>query len=139
MIYGQFKVLESGFFNRISLDARTQFIEELLLTNLSGEPKKQQLVLASNGFVGLPPVNQSKLLYYLGMDNILDSKEAEIGRSRLLESLDIYPGNIKARFALFLLIFGNRPLRIARALARIVRKGISKPSNYPHSLPVGVP
>ncbi len=136
-IYAHFKILNADFFKCVSVNAQVEFLKNLLLSHLSGEAELQEEVINLEAFSGLDEIDRSSILYYLGMNNLLDENFPELGRFRLDQSLKLNPANIKTRLVIMLLIFGTDPIKWARSITRFFRAMINKAEIKTKSLPVG--
>lgn len=136
-IYAQFKVMNAQFFNRMAMAAQVEFLKRLLLYHLKGESELQKAVLDSKAFSRLDETDRARILYYLGMSNLLDEEYPELGRCRLDQSIKLNPINIKARIAIMLLAFGTKPIILVRNFSRALRSIAVKSENKSKSLPVG--
>lgn len=124
----RFKILNADFFPRLQVETRERFFYKLLLFQLEGDESARERTLNSARFVALPPAARARLLYYLGVSNIVTDGELMLGRSRLKEALHLMPGSLKYR-SILLLSYLGRPLLSSvitarRWLHRVGRKNV---------------
>jgi glycosyltransferase involved in cell wall biosynthesis len=122
------KVLNAEFFSRLRAETREQFLYKMLLFELEGDEATRESVLNSASFKELAPAERARLLYYLGVRNIVTDRELALGRSRLREAMHLRPKSLKYR-SILLLAYLGRPLlscviKARRWLNRIGRKHI---------------
>jgi len=125
---GRFKILYADFFPRLRVETRQQFFYKLLLFQLEGDEPARERALNSARFAELPPAVRARLLYYLGVRNIVTEGELVPGRSRLKETIRLMPGSPKYRSILLLSHLGRPLLSIVitarRWLNRVGRKDV---------------
>jgi len=113
----RFKILNADFFPRLRLETRERFFYGLLLSHLRGDELARKRALNSARFAELSPAARVRLLYYLGVSNIVDEGKLVLGRSRLKEAVRLMPGNPKYR-GILLLSYLCRPLLSGVIVAR---------------------
>jgi glycosyltransferase involved in cell wall biosynthesis len=137
LISNRFKVLESSFFTDLSLDARKTFFYSFLLNHLADDAERAREVIESSGFRSLPNLEQSQLLYYLGVASLVYHGRTRAGLERLKHSLLLNPYAFKPRLAIVLHwispVLLNWTIE-ARKRFRHLSKDDSRPTQ---SLPVG--
>lgn len=116
------KILNADFFPRLQTKTREQFFYKLLLYELEGYEQARESALNSEGFTGLLPAARARLLYYLGIRNIVTDSELALGRNRLKEAVHLMPQSPKYRTILLLSYLG-RPLLSTVITAR---RGLNK-------------
>ena len=123
------KLIEMPEFLELPITIRRHVFYITLVDLLRGNALKQGEVLQSVAFTSLPEPVQGDLLYYVGVDNILDGGQTAVGRERLERASKLAPGNSKIRLASTLSGAGRLPLalliRPRRALHRLLKPEVS--------------
>lgn len=123
------KILHADFFPSLRAETRERFLYKMLLYELDGDEQSRKSVLNSERFMELAPPVRARLLYYLGVRNIVTDRELLIGRNRLKEAVRLVPGDMQFRGVLLLSYLG-RPLlwviiTVRRWLYRVMRGQVS--------------
>jgi len=113
----RFKILNANFFPRLGVETRERFFYGLLRFHLEGDEPARERALNSARFMELPSAARARLLYYLGVSNIVDAGEVVLGRDRLKEAIRLMPKSPKYRGILLLSGLG-RPVLSAVIAAR---------------------
>jgi glycosyltransferase involved in cell wall biosynthesis len=125
------KVLYAPFFPDLPLWVRLEFIRQLLLIFLEGEPEAQSEVLGSNHFQSLPVGDRAHLFYLLGKSTIVQRYDGIRGREWLAEAVRLVPRR-RYRLALGLAHAQGIPLQVVTGLrSRLVPRRLDK-SLAPH-------
>jgi glycosyltransferase involved in cell wall biosynthesis len=113
----RFKILDADFFPFLRVETQEQFFYTLLLFQLQGDEPAREKALNSPRFADLPAEARARLLYYLGVSNIVTETELALGRGRLREAARLTPGSPKYQGILALSYLG-RPLLSGIVAAR---------------------
>lgn len=133
-IYRRMKILNSDWFDTLSLTTKQLFFLDLLTGALSDDIERQRQVLENEKFLALPASVRSFLWRSVGIDILQNDKNIEFARPCFQESLNLQPGSLKTRFLLwgtgmgrpFVLAF----IKIWRLLLQI-RKRFASPRHSP--------
>lgn len=111
-IYRRLKIMNSEWFNTLSLETRDLFFLDLLTDALSGDIERQQSVLISEQFSELSSAKRADLWRIVGIDVLKNDHNSDQAQSFFLKAQDINPNDLKTQFLLRLLRLG-RPLALA--------------------------
>ena len=125
------KVLEANFFSGLPLWTRREFLRQLLLTFFDGERDAQEEIVGSNHFQALPILDQTALLYYLGVETIVRHRDLVHGREWLRRAAQLAPLS-RSRLALALSYPRGIPLSWMISLRRRRMPSRSKRALAPH-------
>lgn len=106
-IYCRMKILNSSWFDSLSVHTRELFFLDLLTIALSGDIEKQQQILKGHQFIKLPSYIRSAILRMVSIDALQTNHSSEIVKQFLLESNQINPSDNKTRFLLGCLKIGH--------------------------------
>lgn len=118
----RFKILNADFFGHLRIEARELFFYRMLLFQLKGDEPAREKVLNSSQFKELPPIVRARLLYYLGVNNIVTDNELMLGRERLKQAIYLVPENRKYRGILLISYVGRPLLRGVIATRQLLNK-----------------
>jgi glycosyltransferase involved in cell wall biosynthesis len=94
------KILNSGYFPGLALETQRLFLYQLLVHDLRGSPEEQQAVLEHDQFQALPEDVKAALWYLVGIDNVIDGQQPDLGRVQLRTACRLAPANPKYTGAL---------------------------------------
>lgn len=125
-IYRRMKILNSEWFDRLSLNTKNLFFLDLLTSTLSGDIERQNLVLQSEQFSELPLSSRADLWRMVGIDMLQNSDDCEQAKSCFLKSRDLNPHDCKTHLLLWSLSLGKKPtltfINLWRSLLRFGHK-----------------
>lgn len=119
----RFKILNADFFPTLKVETQERFLYKLLLFQIQEDESARRSVLESPRFARLPAAVQARLLYYLGVSNIVAEGELTLGRERLREAARLAPGNPKYRGLLLLSYLGRSLVSGVIAARRGLQQG----------------
>lgn len=142
LVQGRMKILESDWFDTLSVGTRRAFLHNFLMGPLTGNIAQQRLVLHSAAFLHLPASDQAALLRLMASEYILEGKELIFADHCLQQSLVIWPSNRKAQVLLSLRRLHTptcrRVLFVWRGLTEAAKEvsliGRPKPKSLPSGL-----
>ncbi len=132
----RFKILYAEFFPGLPAETRERFFYMLLITQLRGDEPAREEALNSPQFAALEPATQARLLYYLGLNNIVNENARAVGRERLKAAVKLMPGLVRYRVAYLLAGFWPQALKVLFAFKR-KRSEQKGNSRSPVSSPIG--
>lgn len=106
-IYGRMKVLDSDWFDALSLGTKQLFFFNLLTGPLSGNAQGQRNIFENEKFINLPRDIRSFLWRSVGIDALQNNQDVDYARSCFQESLNIKSNGLKTRLLLSGLTFGS--------------------------------
>jgi glycosyltransferase involved in cell wall biosynthesis len=141
LVFGRMKVLNSDWFQELSVPTRQQFFYALLITLLDGQPTRQKAILESGQFQSLPAHVQAELWRHVGVDYLRKKSEPGFAIDCLQAALRIRPGDWKSRCLLWTLRLGiSVPfslLRLWRVAHRVVNR-LRSLGHRPRPTPAGL-
>lgn len=147
LIFGRMKVLNSDWFDQLSLPVRQQFFYNLLVELLADQPEKQEAILEHEQFKALPPREQAALWRQIGVDHLLRRSAPDFAVKCLETAVRIWPDDKKSRYTLMLvnlagLSVAATGLRLWQGMHKLIARarslGQRRPMPVPTSLgPVG--
>jgi hypothetical protein len=111
-IYRRLKIMNSGWFNELSTETRSQFFLDLLTNALSGDAERQHAVLRSEQCAELPFARQADLWRIAGIDVLKNSRNSDEARLFVVRSRELDRADHKTWVLLRLLGLGA-PLALA--------------------------
>ena len=114
----RFIILHAEFFPKLPAETRERFFYMLLITQLRGDEPAREEALNSPQFAALEPATQARLLYYLGLNNIVNENERSVGRERLKKVVRLMPRLVRYRAAYLLAGFWPQALKVLFVLKR---------------------
>jgi glycosyltransferase involved in cell wall biosynthesis len=106
-IYCRMKVLDSEWFDALSLTTKQVFFLNLLTDVMSGEIEKQKSILQNEKFLAIPASVKSFLWRSIGIDALQTNHDVDFARHCFQESLSIRSSDRKTRLLLSGLTFGR--------------------------------
>jgi glycosyltransferase involved in cell wall biosynthesis len=101
--FGRLKVMNSSWFDGLSLSTKQSFFYDLMLNIASGNPDLQTKILKSSQFEKLPDYSKAYLWRMVGIDALQNDQDANRAKICLRESLKIEPSNMKTQLVLLVL------------------------------------
>jgi glycosyltransferase involved in cell wall biosynthesis len=133
---GRRKLLESSWFEELSVPTRKAFFYHVLIDLLSDELAEQDAILRSRQFRSLPVQEQAELYRAVATLDLARCRQAERAQLHLQAALSSYPGDRKSR--ILSRLSGVSP-ELGRAAIRswgVIRSCITKLNRQPHRKPV---
>jgi hypothetical protein len=96
-IYKRMKIMNAGWFGRLSPDTQELFFLDLLTVTLSGDSVSQQQILQSPQFAGMAASKRADLWRMVGIDALKNGGDPVEVKSCLEESLKLNPSDRKSR------------------------------------------
>jgi hypothetical protein len=121
-IYCRMKILDSEWFDTLSLVTKKMFFLDLLTTALSGDKEKQKNILGNKKFLNVPAPVRSFLWRSVGIDVLQNPHDADYARYCFQESLNIQSDDLKTRLLLLGLTFGRPLVLMSVKLWRLLLK-----------------
>lgn len=106
-VFARLKVMNSDWFNDLSLYTREFFFTDLLVNIISGDAETQASILASQPFSRLPAYVRSNLWRTVGINILQRQRNEDIAKPYFRESLRINPEDRKTRFVIWSLGVGH--------------------------------
>jgi glycosyltransferase involved in cell wall biosynthesis len=106
-IYRRLKILNSEWFEILTLTTRQLFFLDLLTGALSGDLERQQDILHSEQFVKLPVSERANLWRMAGIDVLKNSRDSDQAKKFFLQSCNLNSSDRKTRLLLWSLGFGR--------------------------------
>ena len=106
-VFGRLKVMNSDWFNDLSLYTREFFFTDLLVNIISGDAETQNSILASHPFSKLPAYVRSNLWRTVGINILQCQRNEESAKQYFHESLNINPEDRKTRLLIWSLGVGH--------------------------------
>jgi len=94
---GRLKVMNSTWFDKLSIATRERLVSELLTNSMWGNPDAQRGVLTSNAFARLPLDVRARLWRLVGMNSWRAFKKVDVAQPFFHEALNINPSDQKTR------------------------------------------
>jgi hypothetical protein len=124
------KIMNAGWFGRLSPDTQELFFLDLLTVTLSGDSVSQQQILQSPQFAGMAASKRADLWRMVGIDALKNGGDPVEVKSCLEESLKLNPSDRKSRtlvsamrfsrpVALMLVNLWHRFLQLAKRAASV--------------------
>lgn len=101
LVLGRMKVLNAEWFSELSVSTRRQFFYLLLIELLTGYPVRQEAIMESENFRGMPMSEQAALRRQVGVAYILGGGESEFAMQCLQEADRLRPGSLKTQALLW--------------------------------------
>lgn len=102
------KIMQSEWFNELSLATRLQFFHYLLTTLLSSMMEEQSNVMTTKPFLDLPAVGQAQMYRMVADSYLLQGRETEFAEACLERSLMMVPSDRKSNILRTLLRISPR-------------------------------
>jgi glycosyltransferase involved in cell wall biosynthesis len=133
LIKGRMKILNSSWFNDLSVNTRQNFFYYFLIALLSGRPQDQQTILEHASFCNLPPGIQGSLYRYVGIDTLLTQVDNKRAKLYFDMSLKLNPYDkktsailtflkINRRLAVFIIQLWQKAIRIKNQIKSSYQK-----------------
>ena len=106
-VFGRLKVMNSDWFNDLSLYTREFFFTDLLVNIISGDAKTQTSILASTQFSKLPAYVRSNLWRTVGINVLQCERNEDLAKRYFDESLKINPEDRKTKLLIWSLGVGH--------------------------------
>ncbi len=136
VLCGRRKIFQAEFFPTLSIATRRKFISTLLLVAFRDEVEAQEETFQSPQFRALPASDQARLLYDVGLDNIVYNKKPKLARARLRRSAQIDPKQVQYWIILAFSYLGEPTVRLIvslrRKLGQLRQRGSVDYSLAPH-------
>ncbi|MBN1657065.1 MAG: glycosyltransferase [Anaerolineae bacterium] len=97
VVRSRVKIMEADFFSQLDAGTRVDFFHDLLVFRFKGNEPAREVVLRSAQFEALEPAFRARLLYHLGLNNLVDEDECAAGQERLNRAAGLVPGNPRYR------------------------------------------
>ncbi len=109
-LYRRLKIINTEWFNRLSLATREMFFLDSLTRALSGDTEKQLQILQNRQFAGISPFKQADLWRMVGIDALKNGCDSAQVSVFFQESLKLNPADSKTRIL-------SRSLSVGRPVA----------------------
>jgi glycosyltransferase involved in cell wall biosynthesis len=107
LVKGRLKVMNSDWFEELSVLTRREFFYSLLVDLLSGESDKQREIFNSIQFRNMPDFQRAHILRLVATDYLVHHSEFELAKSCLKQALVASPGDRKSYLLLKLATLGR--------------------------------
>ena len=100
LVVGRLKIMDSDWFNQLSIPTRQAFFYHLLVNLLDERTEQQRKVFSSPSFQSLPEIEQARLLRLTASNYLQHGKRVEFARSCLQEALALHSDDLRTRLLL---------------------------------------
>lgn len=146
LIYGRVKVMESPWFNDLSVETRKLFFYNLLIDLMESQPGRQQMALQSQACRSLPQEEQASLWRQVGIQALLSRQVSDSAVDFFRQAYILDPYNRKTRYLLKISVLFPVAARASvklwqashQAAKQLKSLGQHRPKNLPANLrPIG--
>ena len=106
-LFGRLKVMNSPWFNDLSLETRSFFFSDLMVNIISGDAEAQTKILVSDQFSRMPAYFRANLWRTVGINVLQSEQNGDVAKRYFYESLKINPDDRKTRFLIWSLRIGR--------------------------------
>lgn len=111
-IYSRMKIMNSNWFQDLSLRTREIFLLDFLVNLASGNSDAQRSILQSKQFDAMPAGSRAYLWRLLGIDVLQVNRDRELAQLYFRQAIHLHTHDYKARFLLGMLALGT-PVALA--------------------------